>query len=192
MDPSRAGGAALWSWTESPVAFHLRERVLIFARPALRDGRAVVREHRLVLLGKAGSRIRFEDGEIVVEGVEANAGDVHPLGAARVEGDRLLLLGLGDGLFLRVKPRARGRILEIRIRGRGQGPLSVAEATFWTPPRVTTHQMQGTFSLRHRWEMVSSGGPDLAVSLGRGPGQARIESVSLVPPSDPEAPVILR
>jgi len=184
--PPNPAHPELWSLAESPILFQLRERALILARPALEDGRLVIREHRFVPFGPKGSRLRFVDARVEVGGTDPNAGDVILLRAARVEDDRLRLAHNWDGLFLRVQPGARSRPLELRVRGEGTGSLYVAEQTFWSAPRYTTYAMSGRFRIRHPWSYPDSGGADLTLTLGRGKGRAAIESVSLVSPGDPE------
>jgi hypothetical protein len=186
--------AELWSLRDAPIPFYAGRRVAIFALPAVRDGRAVVREHPLVVAGGAGSRFRFVEGSgregIEVGGADPVAGDVHPQQGARVEGSRLRLRGRWDGLFLRVRPGARQRRLELRAAGRGRGSLYVVEGSFWsTEPRVTEHRMNGNFRIRHPYHFPESGGADLLITLGRSGGEAALESVGLLAPSDPENPI---
>lgn len=180
--------AALWDVARSPLAFHARRRVVTVALPAVRERRAMVREHPLVVLGPEGSRVRFAGEGPVLSGGDPTLQDVHLERGARVEGGRLRLRGRWDALFLRVRPPARQRRLELRLRGRGRGVLYVGERSFWShPPRWTTYTMAGAFSLRHPYHFPRSGGADLLVTIGLGGGQADLDSVALVPPGDPEA-----
>jgi hypothetical protein len=181
-----AGHPELWSLADSPIVFHARERVVILALPAVRDGRAVVREHPLVLFGPQGSRVAFTDDAFQVRGADPTFGDVHLQRGARVSQGALRLRGRWDGLFLRVLESARSRRLELRVSGHGRGVLYVGEKTFWTEPRWTTYPMEGAFRARHAFHYPDSGGGDLLVTVGRGGGDAEITAVALVPPREPD------
>jgi hypothetical protein len=185
--PPDPGRPELWSVSASPILLHLRERVVILAAPAVRDGRAIVREHRLVLFGPKGSRLRVEGEQLRLSGSDATFGDVHLLNGARLDDGKLRLKGRWDGLFLRVLPAARQRRLELRIGGRGRGTLYVGERTFWSDaPRWTTYPLSGTLRIRHRYYFPESGGGDVVVTIGKSPGEAAIDSLALVPPGEPE------
>jgi len=187
--PPLPGHAELWSLTRSPLAHYLGERVLVMALPGVRNGKAFIREHPVMVLGPDGSRVFFEGAKLVVTGVDPTFGAVHLQRGARVEGGRLHLRGHWDGLFLRVLPEARMRRLELRIIGRGQGILYVGERTFWSEPRWSTYPMAGAFRVRHSYHFPESGGGDITVTLGRATGGADLELVGLVPPSDPDNPL---
>jgi hypothetical protein len=180
--PAPAGSQReLWSLERNPILFYLERRVLILALPMVRDRRAQVREPPVVVLGPQGSRIRFEGGRLAIEGRPA-FGDALVQRAGRFENLGLVLEHRWDGLFLRVLPQARLRPLELRIRGTGRGPLYVGERTFWTDYRWTTHFMDGSFRTTQADDYPTSGGPDLLVTVGKGPGRARIQAVDLVSP----------
>ncbi len=184
-EAGRLAPRVLWDVAESPIAFQLRERALRFAVPGAVDRRLVFREHPLVLAGPSGSRMAFVSGGPLVTGAESTLGDVILQGGARVVLDKLELRATGDGLFLRVSEGARARRLELRIAGRGQGALAVAEGGFWNPsPRVNPYPVGGPFRIRHPYFYSESGGGDLRVSLKA--GSVEIQSVSLVPPGEPE------
>jgi len=193
-EAGRLAPRVLWDVAESPIAFQLRERALRFAVPAAVDRRLVFREHPLVLAGPSGSRMAFVgpgptapkgSGGPLVTGADSTLGDVILQGGARVVLDKLELRATGDGLFLRVSEGARARRLELRAAGRGQGTLAVAESGFWNPrPRVSPYPVSGAFRLRHPYFYTESGGGDLRVSLKA--GSVDIQSVSLVPPGEPE------
>ncbi len=186
--PPAPGYPELWSVKDSPLRLMVGERVVILALPAVRDGRVFVREHRLVLFGPTGSRVRFPGETLAVTGSDPALGDVHLLNGARLDGDKLRLKGRWDGLFLRVRPEARQRRLELRIVGRGGGPLYVGERTFWSEaPRWTTYSMNGAVHIRHPYFFPESGGGDLIVTVGKSPGDgAGLDAIALVPPGEPE------
>jgi hypothetical protein len=181
---------ALWDVKTSPIAFYAKRGVLIAAMPAIRDGRAFVREHPIVLGSREGSRIRFTADDLDVTGSDSTLGSVHLQRGARVEDGRLRLRGRWDALFLRVLPGARGRRLELRVAGRGQGTLYVGERSFWSAaPRWSTHPVTGSFRIRHPYYYPESGGGDVTITVGKAPGEIDVEWVALVAPSDPDAPL---
>lgn len=188
--PPASGHPELWALARSPIGFYARRRVLILAAPALRAGRAVVREHPLVLFGPEGSRIEFRGEDSVIGGAEPTFGDVHLQRGARVEGEKLRLQGRWAGVFLRILPAARSRRLELRIAGRGEGTLYVGERSFWSDePRWTAYRMSRLFLIRHPYHYPESGGADLTVTVGRGGGEGELTWVALVPPADPVSPL---
>jgi hypothetical protein len=189
--PLSPGLGEMWSVRESPLLFYARERVLILATPAIKDGRAFVRESPFVPFGPTGSRVAFAAGTLTLSGSEPTFGDVHLLSAARLDDDKLRLKGRWDGLFLRVLPEARSRRLQLRVSGRGRGVLYVGEKTFWSEPRWTTYTMNGAVRIRHPYEYGTSGGADLLISVGKSGGEAGLDSVTLVAPSDPDSVIEL-
>jgi hypothetical protein len=185
--PPESLRAALWDPLRSPILFHLRERVVIFALPAVKGGRAIVREHPVVVFGPTGSRLHFRGEEMLVSGADANFEDVHLQRGARVQAGKLMLKGRWDGVFLRVRPTARLRRLDLRVTGRGRGTLYVGERSFWSDaPRWSTFAVGGLFRIRHPYVPGQNGGEDLTITVGRGGGDAQIDSVALVPPEEPE------
>ena len=71
------------------------------------------------------------------------------------------------------------------IAGRGTGTLGLGESDFTKETRWRDRAVSGSFRLRLPYHFAESGGPDLRVSLRSG-GPIAIESVSLVPPTEPE------
>jgi hypothetical protein len=184
--------ASLWNVADSPLPFYARRRVVTLAMPHVRDGRAMLREHPLVLFSPRGSRVRFGGELPAVSGSDPTLSDVHLERGARVEDGRVRLRGRWDGVFLRVTPAARiQRSLELRIRGRGQGLLYVGERSFWSPgTRWKPYTVSGAFAVRHRYRYAESGGSDLVVTVGTGGGDVSLESLALVPPGDPETVLV--
>jgi hypothetical protein len=184
----------LWDVTRSPLAFHALRRVVLPSLPGVRDGKALIRAHPMVLFGPKGSRFSFSGGEdeVVVKGADATAGDLLLERGARVDDGKLRLRGRWDGLFLRVLPGARIRKLELRIAGHGDGALYVGERSFWSPAtRFREYAINGRFRIRHAYDYATSGGPDIVITTGRAGGVASIDSVSLVAPGDPDNPIEL-
>ncbi|PYQ08988.1 MAG: hypothetical protein DMF83_05025 [Acidobacteria bacterium] len=189
QNPAAPAHAELWDAAHSPVALYARRRVVILAAPGFVEGRVVVRTHPMVLFGPEGSRIAFGGEDPRVNGADATMRDVHLVGGARIEGDRLHLGGKEDGLFVRVTEEARRRPLELRVAGRGEGGILVQEGGFWNPvPRSRSYPATGSFLARHRYSYAESGGPDLRV-VATGSGGVEIEWVALVAPGDPVNPI---
>lgn len=185
--------AALWDVAHSPIPFYLQRRVVIFALPGVKEGRAYVREHPVVVAGGAGSRVLFSSDPPRVDGAEATLEDVHLQRGARIEDGRARLRGRWDGVQLRVASAARRRRLELRIAGRGQGVLYVGERTFWSEqPRWAVYPVSGAFRVRHPYEYATSGGGDVLVTIGKSPGEIDLESLALVAPGEPANPVRVR
>ncbi len=180
--------AALWDPARSPIAFYVRQGVLVQAAPFLKGRQLVVREHPVVLRDTPGSRVEFASGALAVQGSVPTFEDAYLQRGARIADGRLRLRGRWDALFLRVREDARVRRLELRIAGRGRGPLYVGERTFWSDPRFHTFTPSGTFLIRHPYEYARSGGADLTVTVGRGGGDVELTSVELVAPGDPLRP----
>jgi hypothetical protein len=187
-----ARAASTWSVAANPVAFAVRERVLIPALPGVAGGKAFIRQYPLALQ-PPGSRVTFGPAGPSVTGAQPLFGDVRATGGARVEDGRLRMRAAGDGLFLRVRREARARpALELRLVGRGRGTLVVSERTFWSvEPRTVAHAVSGPFRLKHPYQYPTSGGPDLDVALGADAGTVELESVTLAVPGEPEEPIRL-
>ncbi|MBN2369090.1 MAG: hypothetical protein JXO72_01240 [Vicinamibacteria bacterium] len=181
----RPGPAHNWSIKASPLLRWIRERVVILNVPVPHDGRIAYREHRLVILGKQGSRVVFGAGGPELSGVEATLSDVHLLGAARTEGGRLILERPGDGLFIRVPRAALMRELQLRVIGRGRGSLTIEERTFWTAdPPITRCPISPSFRIRRRYHYPESGGDEILIRLEN--GRAAVSVILLVGPSEPD------
>ncbi len=184
----------LWDLARSPVAFHAARRVVLPSLPMIREGRLAIRQHPLVLFGPTGSRFTCGGGldDVVVQGADATAGDLHLQRGAFCEEKRLRLRGRWDGLFLRVRPVARLRRLELRLFGHGKGTLYVGERSLWSAsPRFKEYPVSGPFRIRHPYLYADSAGADLLVTTGRGGAVVSLDSVALVAPGDPDAPLQL-
>jgi hypothetical protein len=181
----------VWDAASSPLVYYARRGVIFLAMPGVRERKAVVREHPIVIRGKVGSRIAFPAREPFIGGTEATLGHVHLQRGARIEDGRLHLKGRWAGLFLRVEKDARPRRLELRVSGRGRGPLYVGERSVWGDPRFKTYMVSGAFLIRHPYHYPDSAGSDLLVTTGLGDGDVQVDWVALVPPGDPVNPLRL-
>jgi hypothetical protein len=183
--PSGDLGAAAWDVPHSPIPFQARERVARLAHPALEGGRLVVRERVLAPEGATGSFLSFARTPPAPTGVERTMTAVRLEAGARVASGRLELRAPGDGLFFEVPAGSRVRRLELRIDGQGHGTLGLSESGSGKAARWRDRPVSGSFRLRLPYYFPDSGGPDLRVGLRSG-GPIAIESVALVPPSEPE------
>ena len=77
------------------------------------------------------------------------------------------------------------RTLEIRIVGRGQGRLGLGESGSGSGTRWREEAVSGSFRLKLPYVFADSGGADLKIVLRSG-GPIALESVALVPPSEPD------
>jgi hypothetical protein len=177
--------ASPWDFERGPIAFHARERVARVAVPAVVGRRLTTRERTFSAAGGAGSFVSFARLPPAPTGAEATFDGLRFEGEARFEAGGLTLAKEGDGLAFRVREGARPRRLEIRIVGRGQGRIGVAESGSGSGTRWRDEAVAGPFRLRLPYFFADSGGADVRVVL-RGGGPLSIESVALVPPSEPE------
>jgi len=178
-------GDVAWDLGRSPIALQARERVARLARPGLEGRRLVQRERVLAPSGTSGSYVSFAKLPVRPTGVDATMSAVRLEGGARVQAGRLTLATGGDGLAFRVPEVSRPRRLEMRITGRGTGLLSLGEGGRGGETRWRERAVSGSFRLRLPYHYPESGGGDLRLALRSG-GPVAIESVALVPPTEPE------
>ncbi len=178
-------GAAAWDIRRSPIPFQARERVARVARPGLEGGRLVVHERVLAPEGTTGSFLSFAKTPAAPTGVERTMSGVRLEAGARVTSGRLELKAPGDGLCFRVPTGARVRRLEVRVTGQGQGTLGLEESGSGKASRWRDRAVSGSFHLRLAYYFPESGGSDLRLRLRSG-GPVAIESVAVVPPTEPE------
>jgi hypothetical protein len=177
--------AAAWDIQRSPIAFQVRERVARVARAGLVGRRLVVRERVLVPGTGSGSFVSFGRTPPAPTGVDRTISALRLDGGARVVAGHLELKAAGDGLSFRVPEGSRPRRLEVRIVGRGEGTVGLGESDTSKETRWRDRAVSGPFRLRLPYHFAESGGPELHVSLRSG-GPIAIESVALVPPTEPE------
>jgi len=177
--------AGTWDLRNGPIAFHARERVVRITVPALEGRRLTSRERAFSPRGGAGSFVSFARLPPSPTGVDATFDGLRFDGGARFEAEKLVLSKEGDGLGFRVREGARPRRLEFRIVGRGQGRIGVAESGSGSGTRWRDEAVAGSFRLRLPYFYADSGGADVRIVLRSG-GPVALESVALVPPSEPE------
>ncbi len=147
--------------------------------------RLVVRERTVVQGGTTAGFVSFKAGALRPTGADPTMEAVRLEAGARVADDRLELSATGDGIAFRVREGSRIRRLELRIVGSGHGVIAVGESRFWRDVRWRERPVTGPFRLRFPYSFAESNGPDLIVALRSG-GPLSIESLALVPPTDPE------
>jgi len=177
--------ASTWDFARSPIVFHARERAARVAIPAVEGRRLTSRQQVFSPRGAAGSFVSFARLPPAPTGADATFDGLRFEGDSRFEAGALALSKEGDGLAFQVREGARARRLEIRIVGRGTGRIGVAESGSGSGTRWRDQAVAGPFRLRLPYFFADSGGADVRVVL-RGGGPISIESVALVPPSEPE------
>ena len=174
-----------WDFGNGPIAFHARERVARVAVPALEGRRLTSHERTFAPSGHAGSFVSFAKVPPAPTGADQTFDGLRFDGGARFEAGQLVLAAEGDGVGLRLRDGARPRRLEIRIVGRGSGRLGLAESGAASVTRWRDSAVSGPFRLRLPYFYADSGGPDLRIALRSG-GPIAIDSIALVPPSEPD------
>jgi hypothetical protein len=183
--PSGELGPVAWSVRDSPIAFQARERTARVALPGIEGRRLVVRSQVVAPSGAAGSFVSFAKTPPRPTGVDRTIAALRLEGGARVEGGHLELRAVADGLGFRVPEGAWPRRLELRVVGRGSGTLGIGESDFGKETRWRDRAVSGPFRFRVPYQHAEPGGPDVRLSLRAG-GPVAIESVALVPPTEPE------
>lgn len=181
----RLNKEALWEPGRSPLALALSERVIRPSLPGIDGRRLVIRQHAFGGNASTASLAAFQGGRLRLTGADATMEGVRLEQGARIEADRLVLTGPGDGLAFRVREGARPRRLEVRVAGSGSGTLGLGAGSFHRPASWHTREVAGRFRLRLPYSFAQAGGADLVVAL-RGGGPLTLESVALVPPGEPE------
>jgi hypothetical protein len=179
--------AGTWDIEKGPIVFHARERAVRVAKLGIEGRRLTSRERTFAPSGSAGSGsfVSFARLPPAPTGADATFDGLRFEGESRFEAGALALAKPGDGLAFRVREGARPRRLEIRIVGRGQGRIGVAESGSGSGTRWRDDTVAGPFRLRLPYFYADSGGADLRIVLRSG-GPVSIESVALVPPSEPD------
>ena len=184
--PEGGLGAMTWDLEKSPIALQARERVAHLARPGLEGRRLVQRERVLAPAGASGSFVSFAKTPARPTGVDATMSAVRLEGGARVTAARLSC-----------RPRATAwRSAFPRGPGRGAsscGSPAAARAPSASARAAAAGSRGGAIApspapsaCACRTTSPESGGPDLRVSLRSG-GPIALDSVSLVPPTEPDS-----
>lgn len=160
--------AALWSWRDSPIAFHAREGVVTQGIPVLSGRRLRLPASRFVPFGPAGNRIEGDGAGLRVSG-DAVVRDIRLERGARVESNVIVLRHPQDALAFRVL--ASGDIA-IDVEVHGSGALSVL-----CPSRPSEAAVSGTADTRVSFRCAADARDDVAL---RAPaGTTSIRSVTI-------------
>jgi hypothetical protein len=175
----------------SPIVFQAREGAVRLAFIGFEGRRLVLREHTVARGGETGSFVSFAKDPPAPTGVDATMTGLRLEGGARIAAGRLELREPGDAVAFHVREGAWPRRLEIRVAGRGEGKLGIGEGDVRRETRWRERAVSGAFRLRLPYFYPESGGADVRLAL-RGSGSIDLESVALVPPSEPENVIRLR
>jgi hypothetical protein len=113
--------AALWSWRDSPVAFAIREGVVIQGTPDVDVRRIRLQSRRYVPFGPRGSVIEMARGEIKISDSQLLR-DINLVRGARVADDAIVLAHPADALTFRA---AAGGQLRLVLSGTLVGVLVI-------------------------------------------------------------------
>jgi hypothetical protein len=170
------GGASLWSWSDGPLPFHLRERVAILAWPA-RDGRHVrFLERRFVIGGSEGGMVSVGEHGLEVSGSERLLGDAQLIRGARVTRDSIDLNHRRSALFARLLPAARDGRHQLCVAGKGHGAIFVGEGSTTAKVVWSRYHVRGAFVVCHE----IGEGPEVLVAVQRKSG-ILLDSVTVMP-----------
>ncbi|HXK11684.1 MAG TPA: hypothetical protein VMT70_18715 [Vicinamibacteria bacterium] len=183
--PSGDRRDVMWSVADSPIAYQAREAMARVGLPAVAGRAGGAHGSAATASGATGSFVSFAQSPPRPTGVEGTMSAVRVEAGARVEGGHLVLETVGDGLAFHVPEGAWPRRLELRVVGRGRGTLGVGESAAGGEARWRDRAVSGSFRLRLPYHEPEAGGPDVRVSL-RSVGPIVLESVALVPPTEPE------
>lgn len=130
--------AALWSWADSPLAFAVREGVVIQGVPELEGRRARLRPHRFVPFGPEGSVIEGTPAGLRISGA-ALVRDVRLERGGRINAGFISLSHPGDAVAFRAGPAS---LRTVRLVGSLHGLLRID-----TPLGSTSLPSSGEFDL---------------------------------------------
>lgn len=127
---------ALWSWTDSPIAFAVRDGVLIHGIPEMEGRRVRLRLYRSVPFGPEGSSIEGTRSGLRISGA-ALVRDVRLERGARMTASWITLSHPGDAVAFRT---AASGVRSVRLIGSLQGLLRID-----TPVGSTSLPSSGDF-----------------------------------------------
>lgn len=130
--------AALWSWSDSPLAFAVREGVVTQGIPEIEQRRVRLRLHRFVPFGPEGSLIEGTPGGLRISGA-ALVRDVRLERGARIAGGWMSLTHPGDAVAFRAGPSG---LRSVRLTGSLDGVLRID-----TPSGSTSIASSGDFDV---------------------------------------------
>ena len=134
----RGFDAALWSWTDSPIAFAIREGVVIQGTPKLEDRRVRLSLGRRTPFGPQGSTVEATPSELRISG-PPRARDIRLERGGRVAPDGIALSHPADALAFRVGLEGAR---SLRLVGSLEGVLRIEG-----PSGSTSIPMSGAFDL---------------------------------------------
>lgn len=159
---------ALWSWTDSPLAFAVREGVIIQGTPVLEGRRVRLRQYRSTPFGPRGSVIEATPFGLRISGPPL-ARDVRLERGARMAGEGIALSHPADALAFRVGSGGAG---SVRIVGSLQGVLRIE-----APSGTVSISSSGAFDLTVPIQLAA--GDDVFVRAESGDLRlARVEALS--------------
>ena len=160
--------AALWSWHDSPIAFALREGVVIQGVPEIEGRRVRLRVVRSVPFGTRGSTVEGTAEGLRISG-EARMRDIRLERGARIEAGWIALAHPADGLTFRAVHTGYGTL---RLVGTIHGVLRVER----TSGTITLPQT-GDFDVALQVELDA--GEDVTIRAET--GELRLARLSLIP-----------
>ncbi len=170
--------AALWQWSDSPLAFALREGVIIQGVPSL-DNRALrLQPYRLVPFGREGSSIEPSPQGLFVSG-SARARDIRLERGGRVNGDAFVLSHPLDALAFRALATEG---VNVRVVGHLEGALTIE-----TPAVSVRVPASGNFDVTVPLDLSS--GDDVLVRAETGELRLRKLEISPTPAVSAHPPI---
>lgn len=158
--------AALWSWADSPLAFAVREGVLIQGVPELQGSRVRLPLRRSVPFGTPGSMIEGSPRGLKISGPPL-LGDIRLERGARSSAGGMTLSHPGDALAFRVGPRGAH---SLHLEGSLRGTLRIE-----TPLGATATPFTGDFDLTLPVELA----PRADISVRAESGQLQLLRVEV-------------
>ena len=160
--------SALWSWTDSPLAFAVREGVVTQGVPELEGRRVRLRLHRFVPFGPEGSTIEGTPTGLRVSG-PALVRDVRLERGARMAGGWISLSHPADAVAFRTGPSG---LRSVRLIGSLRGLIRID-----TPLGSTSLPSSGDFDITVPLSLA----PGEEVSVRAETGELRLARIEVSP-----------